>query len=129
MPMSRKVAIVTITFSVLIGVLGGFVYWIVSDLPNIKLLEEYAPLESSRVYSSDGKTIAEFYVERRTFIPHYKIPQHVKRAFISVEDIRFYNHPVSILLGYQGLCGMTSGQAGSLREEAPLLNNLRGCFS
>jgi penicillin-binding protein 1A len=97
--MSRKIAIVAITFSMLIGVLGGFVYWIVSDLPNIRLLEEYAPLESSRVYSSDEKTIAEFYVERRTFIPHYKIPEHVKKAFISVEDIRFYNHPGVDLIG------------------------------
>jgi penicillin-binding protein 1A len=91
--MSRKIIIILVIFSALIGFLGGFIYWTVSDLPNIKLLQEYAPLESSRVYSSDGKVIAELYLERRTFIPYYEIPDHVKRAFISVEDIRFYNHP------------------------------------
>ncbi len=96
---SRKIFIGIIIFSALIGTLGGFIYWIISDLPNIKLLEEYTPLESSRVYSSDGKIIAELYLERRTFVPHYQIPDHVKKAFISVEDIRFYNHPGVDLIG------------------------------
>ncbi len=91
--MSRKLLIVLIVISTLIGVVGGFLYWTISDLPNIKVLEEYAPLESSRIYSSDGQVIAELYLERRTFIPHYQIPEHVKKAFVSVEDIRFYNHP------------------------------------
>ena len=97
--MSRKIFIGLFIFSVLIGTLGGFIYWVISDLPNIKLLEEYTPLESSRIYSSDGKLIAELYLERRTFVPHYQIPDHVKKAFISVEDIRFYNHPGVDLIG------------------------------
>jgi len=90
---SRKVIILFIILSALIGSLGSFIYWIISDLPKVKLLEEYIPVESSRVYSSDGKVVAELYVERRTFIPYYQIPEHVKKAFISVEDIRFYHHP------------------------------------
>jgi penicillin-binding protein 1A len=89
----RKIIIILAVFSALIGFMGGLIYWTISDLPNIKLLQEYAPLESSRVYSSDGKVIAELYLERRTFIPYYQIPNHVRKAFISVEDIRFYNHP------------------------------------
>ncbi len=97
--MSRKIIIGLIIFSALIGTVGGFTYWIASDLPNIKLLEEYTPIESSRVYSSDGKIIAELYLERRTFVPYYQIPDHVKKAFISVEDIRFYNHPGVDLIG------------------------------
>ncbi len=90
---SKKVITGLIIFSALTGIFGGFVYWATSDLPNIKLLEEYTPIESSRVYSSDGKIIAELYLERRTFIPHYQIPDRVKKAFVSVEDIRFYSHP------------------------------------
>jgi penicillin-binding protein 1A len=62
-------------------------------LPNIRALEEYAPLVSSRIYSTDGQVMAELYLERRTFVPHYQIPDHVKKAFVSIEDIRFYNHP------------------------------------
>jgi len=96
---SRKVIILFIILSALIGAFGSFIYWIISDLPKVKLLEEYIPVESSRVYSSDGKVVAELYVERRTFIPYYQIPEHVKKAFISVEDIRFYHHPGVDLIG------------------------------
>jgi penicillin-binding protein 1A len=91
--MTRKTLIIMIALSILIGAISGFAFWTISDLPNTKMLQEYIPLESSRVYSSDGKVLAEFYLERRTFIPHYQIPEHVKKAFIAVEDVRFYNHP------------------------------------
>jgi penicillin-binding protein 1A len=91
--MTRRLLIIMIAVSVLVGTIGGFLYWTSSGLPNIKQLEEYTPLESSRVYSSDGKILAELYLERRTYVPYYQIPDHVKKAFIAVEDIRFYNHP------------------------------------
>lgn len=99
MSTSKKIIILLIVSSALMGVLGSFTYWIISDLPKIKLLEEYTPIESSRVYSSDGKVIAELYIERRTFMPYYQIPEHVKKAFISIEDIRFYYHPGVDLIG------------------------------
>ncbi|HMK49293.1 MAG TPA: penicillin-binding protein 1A [Thermodesulfovibrionales bacterium] len=97
--MSRKLLIILAFVSVITGFIGGFLYWTLSDLPNIKLLEEYAPLESSRVYSTDNKVLAELYVERRTFVPYYEIPDHVKKAFVSVEDVRFYNHPGVDIIG------------------------------
>jgi len=68
---SKKVILFLIVFSALVGIFSGIIYWITSDLPNINLLEEFTPIESSRVYSSDGKMIAELYVERRTFVQHY----------------------------------------------------------
>ena len=77
---------------ILAGVVSGFLFWSLSDLPRIESLEEYAPLEASRVYSSDDKLIAEYYVERRTFVPYYKIPDYVKHAFVAIEDERFYRH-------------------------------------
>lgn len=88
----EKVFIILTVFSIVTGIIGGFFYWMISDLPGIRELEEYAPIESSQVYSAEGELIAEFYLERRTFIPYYEIPEHVKKAFISVEDIRFYKH-------------------------------------
>ena len=95
----QKILRFLIVFSALTGILGGFIYWIISDLPKIRTLEEYTPAESSKVYSTDGKLLAEIYVERRTFIPHYQIPEHVKRACISIEDVRFYYHPGIDLIG------------------------------
>ncbi|MBI1810982.1 MAG: transglycosylase domain-containing protein, partial [Nitrospirae bacterium] len=79
-------------FSAAAGIIIGSIYWMLSELPQIKALEAYKPIESSHVYSSEGELLAELYLERRTFIPHYKIPEHVKKAFVSIEDIRFYKH-------------------------------------
>ncbi|KJR40502.1 penicillin-binding protein, 1A family [Candidatus Magnetoovum chiemensis] len=75
-----------------LGYVGGFIFSNLSDLPKIKQLESYAPLESSFIYSSDNELLAELYVERRTFVPYHKIPQHVINAFIAVEDTRFFKH-------------------------------------
>lgn len=76
-----------------------FFYLILSDLPDISSLRSYKPLESSIVYSSDGKVLAELFLERRTFIPEYNIPSIVKQAFIAIEDHRFYSHPGIDLIG------------------------------
>lgn len=121
---SRKLVIGLIIFSTLVGALGGFVYWTISDLPNIKLLEEYAPLESSRVFSSDGKVIAELYLERRTFIPSYQIPDLVKKAFISVEDIRFYNHPGVDFIGILRAMGRDIGAGGFVQGASTITQQL-----
>ena len=107
-----------LVLSVLIGAVAGFVNWSFSDLPAIKSLEGYSPAESSLVYSSDGKLIAELYLERRTFIPHYKIPEHVKKAFVSIEDVRFYSHPGVDIIGiiralYQDIRTRSIAQGGS----------------
>jgi penicillin-binding protein 1A len=81
------------TFLFLFGVFIGYIYWLFSDLPDIRNLEGYRPLEASIVYSSDGQVLTEFYYERRKFVPHYEIPDIIKKAFISAEDVRFYKHP------------------------------------
>ncbi|MFZ2197636.1 MAG: PBP1A family penicillin-binding protein [Thermodesulfovibrionales bacterium] len=90
---TRRLLYVFIAACAICGIIGGFVYWTVSDLPRVNAIEEYVPAESTKIYSDDGMVLAEFYLERRTFVPHYKIPDHVKKAFIAIEDIRFYSHP------------------------------------
>src|ERR1700690_2359370 len=92
-PSSKKIIIIFVLACAFSGMLGGFVYWMLLDLPRVNAIEEYVPMESSKVYSSDKKLLAEFYYERRTFVPHYKIPAHVKKAFIAIKDTRFYRHP------------------------------------
>ncbi|MEW6409207.1 MAG: PBP1A family penicillin-binding protein [Nitrospirota bacterium] len=85
--------------SILIGIMFGVLYTQLSDLPNIRMLEEYRPFESSKLYSDDGRLVAEFYIERRTVIPLSKIPKYVKDAIIAVEDSRFYSHSGIDLFG------------------------------
>lgn len=95
----RALLITLVLLSMIIGIIGGYIYWAITDLPAVRRLEKYAPSESSLVYSSDGKVLAELYLERRTFVPHYLIPDHVKKAFVSIEDVRFYHHPGVDIIG------------------------------
>lgn len=84
----------TAALAAIAGVLGiGMVVWMYgSDLPSHEKLANYEPATLTRVYSGEGKVIAEFAEERRIFTPIDEIPDLVKLAFISAEDKNFYDH-------------------------------------
>lgn len=46
----------------------------------------------SKIVTSDGKLIANFYEENRTPVPFDQIAQSMKDAIVSIEDERFYSH-------------------------------------
>ncbi len=62
-------------------------------LPDYKKLSNYQPPISSRVYSDNGKLIAEYAIEKRLFVPYESIPEVVINSFLSAEDKNFFNHP------------------------------------
>ena len=62
-------------------------------LPDYKKLSNYQPPISSRVYSEDGKLIAEYALQKRLFVPYESIPEKVINSFLSAEDKNFFNHP------------------------------------
>ena len=62
-------------------------------LPDYKKLSNYQPPISSRVYSDDGKLIAEYALEKRLFVPYKSIPEVIIHSFLSAEDKNFFNHP------------------------------------
>jgi len=62
-------------------------------LPDYKKLSNYQPPISSRVYSADGKLIAEYAIEKRLFVPFDSIPIKIINSFLSAEDKNFFNHP------------------------------------
>ena len=62
-------------------------------LPDYKKLSNYQPPISSRVYSEDGKLIAEYALQKRLFIPYESIPELVINSFLSAEDKNFFKHP------------------------------------
>jgi penicillin-binding protein 1A len=63
------------------------------SLPDYKKLSNYQPPISSRVYSEDGKLIAEYALEKRLFVPYKSISDKVINSFLSAEDKNFFNHP------------------------------------
>ena len=72
---------------------SAFVFALVySQLPPIDTVVDYKPKVPMRVWTADGKLIAEFGEERRDFVTINEIPPLVKEALISAEDDGFYQH-------------------------------------
>ncbi|HVK82232.1 MAG TPA: PBP1A family penicillin-binding protein, partial [Verrucomicrobiae bacterium] len=78
----------------------GFLIAALQGLPSLADLQDYQPPVTSRVHAGDGALVAEFAEEQRVFVPIEQIPDHVKNAFVAVEDARFFEHSG---LDYQGL--------------------------
>ena len=76
----------------MLGILSGVMFAYAGDLPLISGLDEYAPSAITRVYASNGETLAEFATERRLVIAYDDIAPHLRNAIISAEDKDFNNH-------------------------------------
>ena len=75
-----------------IGVAG--LYWYLAPkLPPIDSLKDVQLQEPLRVYTRDGRLIAEFGEKRRTPLEFEHIPELMVKAVIAAEDERFYQHP------------------------------------
>ena len=88
---STKLLIIVFA-SLLVLVFSSFIYFS-SGLPDYKKLANYQPPISSRVYSKDGKLLAEYAIEKRIFIPFDAVPNTVINSFLSAEDKNFFEHP------------------------------------
>ncbi|SLM46749.1 Penicillin-binding protein 1A [Nitrospira japonica] len=79
----------------LAGVLAvaGLLWQYSQDLPDLNQLQNYQPSLVTQVYSSDRQLIGQFFIERRILTPLSAIPEHLRRAVIAVEDVRFFEHP------------------------------------
>ncbi|HSC35534.1 MAG TPA: transglycosylase domain-containing protein, partial [Thermodesulfobacteriota bacterium] len=85
------VAFLFLSASGVLALYGAYLYYS-RDLPNFRAITGYKPKLITEVYSSDGTLVAEFAAERRKLIVYEDIPQHVRDAFIAVEDRRFFEH-------------------------------------
>ena len=88
---STKIIIVVFLFIIFFSF--SAIWYFSSGLPDYKKLANYNPPISSRVYSSEGKLIAEYALEKRLFIPYNSIPNKVINSFLSAEDKNFFKHP------------------------------------
>jgi penicillin-binding protein 1A len=83
-----------IIFLIVVFLFGLSTLWYFSiGLPDYKKLSNYQPPISSRVYSEDGKLIAEYALEKRLFLPFDSIPDKIINSFLSAEDKNFFSHP------------------------------------
>jgi penicillin-binding protein 1A len=87
-----------VLLSVCLGIFAcGLGYWgykqFERDLPDRwGELTDYKPARASRVFSSEGELIGEFYLQKRVVLRPSEIPKHVQQAFVAAEDNRFFDH-------------------------------------
>jgi membrane peptidoglycan carboxypeptidase len=81
-PVLLAVAVVTVACSEL------------TDLPTLSKRDlKFKPPQSSKVYDRYGNLIRTFHgIQNRTVVPMRRVPKHVRRAVIAIEDERFYEH-------------------------------------
>ena len=88
-----SVKFLIIFFAIILFFLFSTLWYFSIGLPDYKKLSNYQPPISSRVYSDDGKLIAEYALQKRLFVPYESIPEVVINSFLSAEDKNFFKHP------------------------------------
>jgi len=122
--MGRKVmtrilgALLAAALSVLVMVCMGFAgayQYLAPEIPDAAALRDVKTQLPLRVYSRDGKLIAQIGEQRRIPVAFDEIPPVVIDAFLAAEDARFYEHPG---VDWQSLVRalVANVSAGSARE-------------
>lgn len=90
----RRLAVVA-ALLVLAGALTVYLIYrhFAPTLPDVAVLRDVRLQVPMRVYSRDGKLIAQFGEARRLPISIAAVPAVLRNAFIATEDERFYQHP------------------------------------
>ncbi len=68
-------------------------FYLTPRLPPIDTLKEVQLQTPLRVYSADGKLIAEYGEQRRIALRYEEIPPTMIKAVLAAEDNRFFEHP------------------------------------
>ena len=88
---SRILVVIAVVLAVMIvGVGCGF---LTATLNTKQDLEDVRPAASSQIYDINGNELANVHAEQnRVPVKISQVPEHLKDAFIAVEDVRFYDH-------------------------------------
>jgi penicillin-binding protein 1A len=76
-----------------VGVVVGTYLYLAPTLPDISTLKTDRLRVPLRVYSADGRLLAEYGDERRVPLKYEEIPEPMKQAILAAEDDRFFQHP------------------------------------
>lgn len=70
-----------------------FLIHVDANLPSVEMLKDVQLQVPLKIYSADGKLIAEYGEKRRTPLTLDQVPKQLIDAVIATEDRRFYKHP------------------------------------
>ena len=79
---------------------GGLYLYLSPQLPSADTLRDVRYQVPLRIYSRDGKLLAEYGEMRRSPVKLSEVPDLMVKAVLAAEDDRFYEHPG---VDYQGL--------------------------
>jgi len=68
------------------------VIYIITGLPSLEELENPRPQLASKVFTSDGELLGQFFIENRMETNIDSVPKYLVNALIATEDRKFYNH-------------------------------------
>ncbi|PSO49677.1 MAG: penicillin-binding protein [Cyanobacteria bacterium SW_9_44_58] len=77
------------------AITGGLVGLALSfrNLPNVRVLENYSPTETSYIYDVKGRLLTRLHGEaNRDVVPLEEISPELKKAVLAMEDSHFYQH-------------------------------------
>ncbi len=77
------------------GIAGALAGLAVSfnDLPDVRILKNYTPAETSYFYDINGELIARLHGDvNREVVPLSRISPNLKRSILAIEDAYFYSH-------------------------------------
>src|SRR4030065_769237 len=92
--MIKKFIVGFFVFAVVLvmGVGVGAYLALIEGIPRIEEIKNYKPSEGTKVYADDDVFIGEFRVEKGLYVPIKKIPEHLIKAVVAVEDSRVWVH-------------------------------------
>ncbi|MBB5203294.1 penicillin-binding protein 1A [Inhella inkyongensis] len=94
--MSRiALRLVALVLAALLALLMGLALVLATaypNLPDVSGLSDYRPHQPLRIWSAEGRLLAEFGEERRQYRPIDAIPKVMQDAVLAIEDARFYEH-------------------------------------
>ena len=97
------ITLLAIPLAGLLAILGAYIIY-APTLPSVESMKEMRMQVPLKVYSHDGKLIAEFGEMKRNPVTYENIPPQLVHAFLAAEDDRFFEHPG---VDYQGLLRAT----------------------
>jgi len=84
----------------IMAVVFGILYFYMEyRLPDVSVLKDVHMQVPLRIYSADGKLMAEYGAKRRAPVTINQVPKQLVEAIIATEDARFYSHPGVDLIG------------------------------
>ena len=89
---TRKIILNFVLLILLLAALAGYFRQLLKELPPIENLQSFVPRQTTNIYDINNQLIAEFFTERRTFIPLNQIPIHLQNAVLAIEDDKFFHH-------------------------------------